>query len=177
MKTMNKQTPLILVLLLIASILPIINVQADPQQSNLTSLTDVVITMKAEGGPCGCVPVNAEDLSCCPAYSISIYGDGTVTYDGVASVKIRGKRVYKIPVEHVTELVDEFDRVGFYTLEDRYEGGISHANATTISISVNGKTKSIYVFHGEPEALRGLMRKVYEVSKAVEYTGRASEMM
>ena len=114
---MKQRTTFVLVMLSMAAYM-ISNVRAEPQQSNAPAFSSIAITMKTEGGPCGCVSVNDEDLSCCPAYSVSISGDGTVTYEGVTSVKVKGKRIYEIPIESVKELVEIFHSIGFFSMED-----------------------------------------------------------
>jgi Domain of unknown function (DUF6438) len=175
-----KIQPLTVALLLIASSISSV-VIAEKQQSDKADLTSVEIKLKREGGPCGCGPLNPTDLVCCPAYSISITGDGRVVYEGVGSVKTIGTKTYRIPIDRVKMLVDEFDRIDFFSLEDRYtsrklENGlverIDHSNATMISIRIGGKTKSIYDFYGAPEKLKELERKIEEVTETSQYTGR-----
>jgi hypothetical protein len=160
----------------------IIHARVDSNQSSKPDFKQVSISMKTEGGPCGCVPLNETDLSCCPAYSVSIDETGTVKYEGIASVKVRGKHIHHIAAEQVKELVGEFYKSDFFSLEDRYiqkklENGlvetIDHSNATTISIIIDGKTKSVYNFYGAPQELIDLQRKIYETSKVARYVGRA----
>jgi len=138
--------------------------------------------MKTEGGPCWCASTSENDLSCCPAYSVVVDETGTVVYDGVGGVKARGERVHSIPVPAVRDLVSDFFKIGFFSLEDRYTSKklpnghiqtVDHANATTISIDIDGKKKSIYIFYGEPQALIDLQRKLYSVTRIAEYVGHA----
>jgi len=152
------------------------------QQSSVPDYTHVTITMKAEGGPCGCVYANENDLSCCPAYSVSVDENGTVIYDGIGGVKAQGERALSIPVGAVRDLVADFFRINFFSLEDRYTSKklpngnsqtVDHANATTISIDIDGKKKSIYIFYGAPDELMELQRKLYDVTRIAQYVGRA----
>jgi len=152
------------------------------QESTLPEYAHVTITMKAEGGPCGMVcPLN-DYLSCCPAYSVSLDENGTVIYNGVSGVKMRGEKVHSISVLAVRDLVANFLRIDFYSLQDRYTEKklpngqtqiIDHANARTISIDIDGKKKSVYIFYGAPDELIDLQRKLYDVSRIAQYTGRA----
>jgi hypothetical protein len=151
------------------------------QQSSALSYMHVTITMKAEGGPCGCVPANENDLSCCPAYSVAVDENGTVIYKGLGSVKTRGERVHAIPVIAVRDLVADFFRINFFSFQDRYtsrklpDGNsqtVDHANATTISIDLDGKKKSVYIFYGAPDELNDLQRKLYDVTRIAQYIGR-----
>lgn len=152
------------------------------QQSSALDYTHITITLKAEGGPCGCVYANDEDFSCCPAYSVAVDENGTVVYNGIGGVKARGERVHSIPVGAVRELVAGFFRINFFSLQDRYTSKklpngksqtVDHANATTISIDINGKKKSVYIFYGAPDDLMDLQRKLYDVTQIAQYVGSA----
>ncbi len=162
-------------------ILLVLNTSSSAQQAPQPVYSHVNITLKAKGGPCGTVCVNEASLGCCPAYSVSLDENGTVIYNGVVGVKTRGEKIHSIPVGTVKELVADFLRIDFYSLQDRYTEKklpngqfemIDHANATTISIDIDGKQKSIYIFYGAPDELIALQRKVYDVSGIAQYTGR-----
>ena len=118
---------------------------------------------------------------CCPAYTVSLDQNGTVIYKVVIGVKERGERVHSIPVAAVHDLVTEFLRIDFYSLQDRYtekqlpngmSESIDHTNATTLSIDIDGKKKSVYIFYGAPDELIKLQQKLYEVTQIAQYTGR-----
>ena len=174
LELMNLKASLLLVLFL--------SVPASSQALKGTDFTHVTITMKAEGGPCGCVYSSENDLSCCPAYSVSVDENGTVIYDGIGGVKVRGEKITSISITAVRDLVTEFLRIDFYSLQDRYTSKklpngnsetIDHANATTISIDIDGKKKSVYIFYGTPQELIDLQRKLYEATQIGQYVGRA----
>lgn len=149
------------------------NLAAQSQELRDSDLKDVVITMKQENH-CGCD-------GCCSEYSVSISGDGIVAYEGVDAVKVRGKQIYSISIDQVKELVSEFYKVDFFSLKDRYtskdngDGTISmidHSAPVTISITIKGKTKSVYNFYGAPEKLEELEKKIYEISGVDVYVKR-----
>ena len=167
-------------LLTVLSLIFITQTSANGQNkypSNETDLSKITISMKRDGFPCGYVPVNEKDLSGCPAYSITIANDGTVTYQGIRSVKARGKRTFTIPAEQVKELLADFERVKFFELQDKYtekrlpDGSVlfrDHSNGTTITLKVGDKTKSIYNFYGAPEELDALQMKLDDISKYLQ---------
>jgi hypothetical protein len=143
------------------------------QKANAPEFTRVTITMKAEGGPCDCV---------FPAYSVSADENGTVIYNGLKGVTVRGEKIHSISIGAVRDLVSDFLRIDFFSLESSYTSKklpngnsetIDHANATTISIDIDGKKKSVYIFYGAPQELIDLQRKLYEVTQIAQYTGRA----
>ena len=119
--------------------------------------------------------------SCCPAFAASLDENGTVIYNGAAGVKERGERIHSIPFSAVRELVEEFFRIDFYSLQDRYTEKklpngmaqtIDHANATTVSIDLDGKKKSVYIFYGAPDKLIELVQKLLDATEIAQYTGR-----
>ena len=139
--------------------------------------TEITISMKRDGFPCGYVPVNEKDLNGCPAYSIIIAGDGTVKYEGISSVRIRGKRTFTIPAEQVKQLLADFERIRFFELQDKYTEKqlpngltqtIDHSNGTTITLKVGNKTKSVYNFYGAPKELVALQNKLDDISKSLQ---------
>lgn len=145
--------------------------------SNETDSSAITISMKRDGFPCGIVPVNEKDLNGCPAYSMVIAGNGTVTYEGVSSVKARGKSTFTIPAAQVKELLADFERVKFFELQDKYtekrlpDGSVrtvDHSNGTTITFKVGNKTKSVYNFYGAPEELDALQKKLDDISKHLQ---------
>jgi hypothetical protein len=146
-------------------------------RANETDLSGTTISMKRDGFPCGCVAFNEKDLSCCPAYSIVISNNGTVTYEGISSVKERGKRTFTIPAEQITQLIADFEEIKFFELQDRYTekqlpngliSTIDHSNGTTITLKIGNKTKSVYNFYGAPPKLQALQNKLDAISKHLQ---------
>src|SRR5215212_5447290 len=143
-------------------------------QTTHPDFSHLTITMKAEGGPCMTLCVPDDYRGCCPKYSVSVDQNGTVIYSGVIGVKERGERVHSIPIAAVRELVSEFLRIDFYSLQDRYTEkklpngmaeSIDHTNAITIQIDMDGKKKSVYIFYGATDELIKLQQKLYEVTQ------------
>lgn len=99
-----------------------------------------------------------------PVYSAKIYGNGTVTYKGVYCVKVIGKRKYKIPREKVEKLVKEFQRVDYFSLNEKYEGTYYSESFTTTSILLNGRRKKIVNGMSAPTGIRKLEDKIDEIA-------------
>ena len=122
------------------------------------------------------------DLDCCPAYVASVDENGTVKYVGVGGVKIRGEKTHSITPSAVRDLVAGFLRIKFFSLQDEYRfkkypdgtmTSIDHSNATTISIDLDGKRKSVYIFFGAPDELTDLQHTLFDALHIAEYIGRA----
>lgn len=125
-------------------------------QSNASNNQDVVITL--ERTAC---------FGTCPVYSLTIRGDGTVVYEGKDFVKVKGKAETTISQEQVEQLVSEFEKVDYFSLNDSYtERTITDAPTVTTSITIDGKTKTIEHYRGDenaPEALTQLENKIDEI--------------
>jgi Domain of unknown function (DUF6438) len=52
----------------------------------------------------------------CPVYSVSIFSDGTVAYDGRVNVGVVGQRKGKISSDQLSQLISAFDGVSFLDL-------------------------------------------------------------
>jgi uncharacterized protein DUF6438 len=149
-------------------------------QSKPPLFNHVTITIKTEGGPTMCM---AGVDYCLPAYVVSVNETGLVKYFGVGGVKIEGERTHSISPSRVRDLVADFMRINFFSLEDEYrfkrlpDGtsvGIDHTNAATISIDLDGKQKSIYLFYGYPDELIQLRRELFDALQIDQYVEGAS---
>jgi hypothetical protein len=146
--------------------------------ANETNSSEITISMKRDGLNCFYFPANEKDLGGnCPVYSIVIANDGTVTYEGVRSVKVRGNRTFTIPTEQVKQLIADFERIKFFELQDKYaekrlpDGSvrtIDHSNGTTITLKVGNRTKSVYNFYGASEELDALQKKLDDIRKQIQ---------
>lgn len=112
----------------------------------------------------------------CPAYTLSIYEDGTVVYEGRQFVKRKGKARSRISKAALDELVREFDRINYFSLDDDYTGAQKNCKelwtdnpTATTSLNWNGKSKVIRHYHGcrgssVLEQLTALEDKIDEVA-------------
>ena len=116
-----------------------------------------------------------------PWYSVTIAGDGTVTYVGQVGVRTLGRRTHKVEVETVRALLEEFEQAGFWSLLDRYESvrvgngiarTVSDLSRTTVVLSAKGRTKSVYDYYGTSAIVRHLEDRIDEVAETRRYTGR-----
>jgi hypothetical protein len=126
--------------------------------------------------------MDENELGCCPAYFASVDENGAVKYEGVARVKTRGEKTHSISPATVRDLVANFLSINFFSLENEYrikklpDGsaiGTDHSNGTTISIDLDGKRKSVYIFYGAPDELADLKRKLFAALQIAEYVGHA----
>jgi hypothetical protein len=126
--------------------------------------SNVVITM--ERGLC---------LGPCPAYKVTIYGDGRIVYRGRYNVSVTGIRIGIIPQDKIRELVDEFDRINYFYLHYQYiwSNGetVDNLPATETSITINGHKSQVHDYYGAPQELKDLERKIDEIAGTERWIG------
>jgi hypothetical protein len=103
----------------------------------------------------------------CPEYKLTIYGSGTVVYEGRRFVKIEGKRTTAIGEDKVRQLLLEFRRVDYFSLDDSYEEfRATDMPSAYTSLTVDGTTKTVRHYHGDfnaPEELTELEDRIDEI--------------
>ena len=117
----------------------------------------------------------------CPAYVLTIHGDGTVEYIGYENVSAEGLRTGEIAREQVQALVDAFQRSDFFSLQDTYECAsmvingqkvceeVTDLPSTYVSITVGDHTKRVLDYHGAPEKLRELEALIDGVADRIRW--------
>ncbi|HEX7504741.1 MAG TPA: DUF6438 domain-containing protein [Syntrophales bacterium] len=146
---------------LIASLLCIVPVSSaayDPQS--------VVISI--ERGPC---------FGSCPVYRVTMYGDGTVRYDGKDHVRVRGSQTAIIASDKVKQLADEIEKIGFFSLRDSYtEVSVTDAPTVVLYVAVDGKKKQMKHYLGDfkaPKTLETIETRIDEVAGTGRWTASA----
>lgn len=80
----------------------------------------------------------------CPIYAFTLTGDGTLIYEGQNFVEVMGTRTTQVSQAQIKELVGAFDEADFFELEDRYESQATDLPAITLTLTLDGRTKTIY---------------------------------
>jgi hypothetical protein len=104
----------------------------------------------------------------CPAYSVTIQGDGRILFNGESFVAIPGKHDAQISSEAVSALVRRFEKARFFEAGDKYVATVTDNPTYTLTLTVGGKTKSVTDYVGEqvgmPLVITDLENAVDEVA-------------
>ena len=92
------------------------------------------ITVEFSRGPC---------YGMCSAYSVSIHGSGLVEYEGYSDVRVHGRETATISREQFMRILQKLDGIHFFTLEDRAFMWAFDTASVGVSVSIDGKTKSV----------------------------------
>jgi len=116
------------------------------------------------------VEITLERTACygtCPIYTISISGDGSVTYRGEQFVKTIGVQKYNISAGDVEELVALIYQKSFFSLRDRYEIGATDMPTVITTVRVGDQIKSVENYgRAGPAQLHEIEQKIDELSNS-----------
>lgn len=132
------------------------------------------------------VTVRLERTGCygtCPAYRLTIHGDGRVEYDGQNYVKEKGTREGRAEIDKVKTLVSEFVRANFVALSEGYSEAKCSRYCTDMptavtELSLKGAThrvKHYYGCGGAPKALFDLESAIDKAANVEQWTGDVSK--
>jgi hypothetical protein len=140
-------------------------------EASLIIPQDLIITLE-----------RTECFGTCPSYKLKITADGVVVFEGRRFVKQEGVTIKSaISQEQLKQLIAEFDRVKFFSLEDNYtndrrvcaEEWTCSPSAIT-SIRISGKSKTIDHYHGcrgpkVPQSLAELEDKIDRIVNTAQW--------
>ncbi len=125
------------------------------------------------------VAVTLERTPCfgaCPVYTVTIYTDGTVVYQGERFVDVTGEQTANIDPATVDQLVAGFEAAGYFDWNDDYtDMHISDLPTITTSVTRDGETKQIVRYAGDdsaPLALPYLENWIDIVANTQQWTGK-----
>ena len=108
----------------------------------------------------------------CPYYSLIIFGNGTVVYNGKEFVNVIGHQVSSMPQERVGGLVKEFYKANYFSLEDSYDKiTITDQPTVNTSININGIHKNVFDNQGviAPKELLLLENRIDEIANTTKW--------
>jgi hypothetical protein len=112
-------------------------------------------------------------LGTCPAYKLTVHGDGSVEYEGKKFVRIVGHRQGTIDKAAVAALLKSFAEADYFGLRDNYdtihnpdgtETVVTDLPTTYTALTLNGQSKKIEDYVGAPKQLEELEGKIDEVA-------------
>ena len=96
----------------------------------------------------------------CPAYKVSVAGDGAVSYDGISSVALTGHHTAHIGSSAVAGLIDRFRAANFLSALPSYSSSVTDNPTQTLTLSINGQTKKVVDYVGLNAGLPWAIREL-----------------
>jgi hypothetical protein len=102
----------------------------------------------------------------CPAYTVTIRGNGSVHFSGQRYVKISGEHDAQISSDQVRALVSQFEKAQFFAAGDKYIARVTDNPTYTLTLTVGGKTKTVTDYVGEQV---GMPLVIVDLEDAVDH--------
>lgn len=99
--------------------------------------------------------------------SVTVHGDGEVE---IANTSVRSTQHFQATISksQVLTLIDAYRRADFFSLKEFYGGGPSEPTARTVSITIDGQTKTV---HDDEGQFGGLPDAVMSIEEALQRAG------
>lgn len=123
----------------------------------------------------------------CPQYTITINGDGNVTFDGKENIKVKGTAESKLEAEEVKQIIEEFEKNFFFDLNDTYDEANCPNAATDLptvvyTVKTKGKEKTVSHYTGcvdgfeapykpYPPGLLALGNSIHNIAESMNFVG------
>jgi hypothetical protein len=120
-------------------------------------LKDLLITLR-----------RSQCFGTCPDYTLTITGDGTVTFDGRYYTKA-GTATVTIDQEKVIELIREVQKADFFNLSDDYSANVTDIPTYFVSVGLGGKSKQVRDYGAGPPRLRILENRIDQIVNSAQW--------
>jgi hypothetical protein len=152
---------------------------ATSQEATATAENTLDISIAAQTS----LIITLERTACfgtCPIYTLKIYANGMVIYNGQDFVSVKGLQNSSITPDQLKELVADFQNVDYFNLPDQYTAPVTDLPSTITSFSFDGKTKTVTNYGGcltgspekAPQALCDLEKKIDTLTNSAQWTGK-----
>ena len=148
------------------------------QAPDLSSISDVdlkTVTIQLERTGC---------YGTCPAYVVTIHGDGRIEYNGKSHVKELGAQEGRVELDKLRALASVFAKIKFWGLNEDYsaekcKGRVCTDFATAITeLSIRGVTHRVKHYYGcgsAPKSLLDLESAIDKSANSERWTGDVSK--
>lgn len=93
----------------------------------------------------------------CPAYTMQVFADGRVAYEGRRGVPMLGTKELKLPASAVADMLRQAKEARFEQFQDRYSQNTTDLPSTIIAVrQPNGQLKKVVLEEGAPANVQQL---------------------
>jgi hypothetical protein len=133
-------------------------------------------------GPEAQVALTLERTACfgaCPVYTVTVYDDGTVVYEGERFVDVTGTQTTELDPATVEMMLQAFADAGYFEWDEAYDKmTVSDLPTVITSVTRDGETQRIVRYEGDPSAplaLPYLEAWLDVMARTAMWTGQSSD--
>jgi hypothetical protein len=88
----------------------------------------------------------------CPVYTMQVYADGRVAYEGRHHVPLLGKKEFRLPAAAVADMLHQAKEAYFESFQEQYKSGVTDMPSTIVAIrQPDGTFKKVTAESAVPE--------------------------
>ncbi|MGI8587505.1 MAG: DUF6438 domain-containing protein [Chloroflexia bacterium] len=99
----------------------------------------------------------------CPDYTLTIDELGAVTFEGYSHTRVKGKATETLTTPTLLEIVREVRKAGFFNLKDSYIVDGNDIPTYSLSVQLDGQSKTIKDYGPEPDRLDILQERIDQI--------------
>jgi hypothetical protein len=111
-------------------------------------------------------------LGACPAYRVTVRGDGSGEYEGRDYVDVRGRHAFAVPPDEVAALVAQARRDDLWSMRGSYEAQVTDGPSYLLTLREGRTTHRISDYLG---GFVGMPKAVTEMEEAVDRVARSRQ--
>ncbi|MCH2226126.1 MAG: DUF6438 domain-containing protein [Crocinitomicaceae bacterium] len=113
----------------------------------------------------------------CPTYTMEIYSDGFVEFNGTRNVEIIGKYTTNITQVQINEILGTANDINFFEMDNEYDDPmVMDLPSATTTIMGNGVKKSVMRRIGYPDSILALEKHFDNLIKSERWTSESGEI-
>ena len=105
----------------------------------------------------------------CPAYTLTLRGDGSAEYIGRSNVENVGVYQSTVDRKSLLLLANEFEKIKFFTLKEVYDAEVTDIPTFTLRYTLNDSTKTVTDRFAPPPGLRDLEKLIDEIADKLDW--------
>jgi hypothetical protein len=108
----------------------------------------------------------------CPIYSVTLYSDGTVLFEGQRHTKVLGFQFGQIEEPAIRQVIEELDKAEFFDEVDHNGYDMTDMPSANIAVSLSGRVHSVSHYYGDrdaPESLAQLESKIDDLLRSDQW--------
>lgn len=117
----------------------------------------------------------SECFGTCPVYDLVIFGNGIVQYEGFNHVQVKGVVESSISLDEMATLINSFEEIDFFALEDAYSATITDAPTYKTTLILDGREKTVSRYVCGPVELVDLEYLIDKIVGTEKWIGKPLE--
>jgi hypothetical protein len=105
----------------------------------------------------------------CPVYTLTIEGDGGVTFEGQYFTQVKGTATAKISTADLLAIVSEVRKTGFFSLQDSYTADVTDNPTYWLTVQLGGQSKTVKDYVAGPVRLDMLLDRIDQIADSGQW--------